>query len=109
MYLLVRPRRPLHAARSGGLDAKLLIVLVLRHVARLPDIRSVLGLRSLVGIHVAELGDGVALDAPVLELHQRVLGAAVADLANDLLICDSLAHLQLELWPKLKLKNELEL
>ena len=24
IYLLVRPRRPLHAARSGGLDAKLL-------------------------------------------------------------------------------------
>jgi len=48
-----------------------------------------LGLRSLVGIHVAELGDGVALDAPVLELHQRVLGAAVADLTNDLLVGSS--------------------
>ena len=92
IYLCVRPRRPLHAARSGGLDAKLLIVLVLRHVARLPDVQSVLGLRSLVGIHVAELGDGVALDAPVLELHQRVLGAAVADLANNLLKCNSLAR-----------------
>ena len=68
-----------------------------------------MGLRSLVGIHVAELGDAVALDAPVLELHQRVLGAAVADLANDLLICYSLAHLQLDLMLMSKQQMEREL